>query len=307
MAWPVHQGRRTDDPNRRPSSFAFQRSSVNEFLTEVTFIFQRLDWLSLVDILLVTAVFFSLFVLMRDTQAVVLLRGVIVLIVAVAVLSGLLRLRAFTWLLRSILPALLLAIPVIFQPEIRRALERLGRASVLVNFGSRETHAQPVIESICAACQRLSEKRYGALIVLEREVGLQEYIDTGVKMDSLVTTELLVQIFIKDTPLHDGAVILRNGRLISAACVLPLSTDATLSQQSMGLRHRAALGISETSDAVAVIVSEQTGAISVTHNGKMIRRLDAARLQNILTAFYRPNQVNFPRWPQRKEKTGGHA
>jgi diadenylate cyclase len=276
---------------------------VNEFLTEVTFIFQRLDWLSVVDILLVTAVFFSVFVLMRDTQAVVLLRGVIVLIVAVALLSGLLRLRAFTWLLRSILPALLLAIPVIFQPEIRRALERLGRASVFVSFGNREVDAQPVIGAICTACQRLSEKRYGALIVLEREVGLQEYIDTGVRMDSLVTTELLVQIFIKDTPLHDGAVILRDGRLVSAACVLPLSTDATLSQQSMGLRHRAALGISETTDAVAVIVSEQTGAISVTHNGKMIRRLDAARLQNILTAFYRPNQASIPRWLQRKDKS----
>ena len=275
---------------------------MNEFLTEVTFIFQRLDLLGLVDILLVTAIFFSLFVLMRDTQAVVLLRGVIVLIVAVALLSGLLRLRAFTWLLRSILPALLLAIPVIFQPEIRRALERLGRASVFVNFGNREAHVQPVIECIGAACQLLSEKRYGALIVLEREVGLQEYIDTGVRLDSLVSVELLVQIFVKDTPLHDGAVILRHGRIVSAACVLPLSTDATLSQQSMGLRHRAALGISETSDAVSVVVSEQTGAISVTHNGKMIRRLDSARLQNILTAFYRPSQVSFPGWRPRKDK-----
>lgn len=276
---------------------------MNEFLTEVTFIFQRLDWQGIVDILLVTTVFFSLFVLMRDTQAVVLLRGVIVLIVVVAVLSGLLRLVAFTWLLRSILPALLLAIPVIFQPELRRALERVGRASVFVNFNNREAHPQPVIEAICVASQRLSEKRYGALIVIEREVGLQEYIDTGVKMDSLVSTELLVQIFVKDTPLHDGAVILRNGRIVSAACVLPLSTDATLSQQNMGLRHRAGLGISETSDAVSVVVSEQTGAISVTHNGKMIRRLDAARLQNILTAFYRPANSNLLRWPQRKDKS----
>ena len=273
---------------------------MSEFLAEVAFIFQRLDWLGVVDILLVTAVFFSLFVLMRDTQAVVLLRGVIFLIVAVALLSGLLRLRAFTWLLRSTLPALLLAIPVIFQPELRRALERLGRASVFVGFGNREAHTQSVIEAICTAAQRLSEKRYGALIVIEREVGLQEYIDTGVKMDSLVTAELLVQVFVKDTPLHDGAVILRNSRLVSAACVLPLSTDAGLSHQSMGLRHRAALGVSETSDAVAIIISEQTGAISVTHNGKMIRRLDAARLQNILTAFYRPATPLFPRWTKTK-------
>lgn len=273
---------------------------MTEFLTEVAFLFQRLDWLGLVDIFLVTAIFFSLFVLMRDTQAVVLVRGVILLIIIVALLSGFLRLRAFTWLLRSTVPALLLAIPVIFQPEIRRALERLGRASVLFNFGSREIHTQPVINAICAASQRLSEKRYGALIVIEREVGLQEYIDTGVKMDSLVSAELLMQIFIKDTPLHDGAVILRNGRLVSAACVLPLSTEANLSQQSMGLRHRAALGISEASDAVAVVVSEQTGTISVTHNGKMIRRLDAARLQHILTAFYRPTTEPILRWPPKK-------
>ncbi|MBM4423395.1 MAG: TIGR00159 family protein [Chloroflexi bacterium] len=270
-----------------------------DFLTETTFFFQRLDWLGVVDILLVTAVFFSLFVLMRDTQAVMLLRGVIFIIVIVALLSGFLRLRAFTWLLRSTLPALLLAIPVIFQPEIRRALERMGRASVFLNFGSREAHAQPVIESICSASQRLSEKRCGALIVIEREVGLQEHIDTGVKIDSLVSAELLAQIFVKDTPLHDGAVILRHNRLVSAACVLPLSTEAHLSQQPMGLRHRAAIGISEVSDAVAVIVSEQTGTISVTHNGKMIRRLDAARLQNILTAFYRPQTTPLFRPPKK--------
>ncbi len=271
---------------------------MNDLLAEIVFLFQRLDWLGVADILLVTVIFFSLFMLMRDTQAIVLLRGVIVLIVAAVVLSSLLRLRAFTWLLRSALPALLLAIPVIFQPELRRALERLGRASVFVSLTSRETHTQPLIEAISAACQRLSEKRYGALIVIEREVGLQEYIDTGVKMDSLVSAELLVQVFVKDTPLHDGAAILRNGRLISAACVLPLSTDTGLSHQSLGLRHRAALGISESSDAVAIVVSEQTGMISVTHNGKMIRRLDAARLQNILAAFYRPAAASLPRWFQ---------
>ncbi|MBI3242650.1 MAG: TIGR00159 family protein [Chloroflexi bacterium] len=263
--------------------------------------FQRLDWLGVVDILLVTVVFFSIFVVMRGTQAVVLLRGVILLVVAVALLGGFFRLRAFTWLLRSTLPALLLAIPVIFQPEIRRALERLGRASVFLNFGEKETHGQPVIEAICTTCQRLSEKRYGALIVIEREVGLREYIDTGVKMDAVVSSELLVQIFFKDTPLHDGAVILQNGRIVSAACVLPLSTETNLTQQQFGLRHRAALGISEVSDAVAVIVSEQTGTISVTHNGKMIRRLDAARLQNILTAFHRPQSQSVWRWLRRAE------
>lgn len=274
---------------------------MTEFLTEIAFLFQRLDWLGVVDILLVTVIFFSLFVLMRGTQAVVLLRGVILLVITVALLGGFFRLRAFTWLLRSTLPALLLAIPVIFQPEIRRALERLGRASVFLNFEGKETHSQPIIEAICTACQRLSERRYGALIVIEREVGLQEYIDTGVKMDALVSAELLVQIFIKDTPLHDGAVILHNGRVVSAACVLPLSTETNLVYQQFGLRHRASLGISEVSDAVAVVVSEQTGTISVTHNGKMIRRLDAARLQNILTAFYRPRAKGVWRWFRRAD------
>lgn len=269
---------------------------MNEFLTEVAFIFQRLDWLGVIDILLVTAVFFSLFLLMRGTQAAVLLRGVIILIIIVALLSGFLRLRAFTWLLRSTLPALLLAIPVIFQPELRRALDRLGRVSVLLSLNHRETSAGAVIDAICTASQRLSEKRYGALIVIERDVGLQDYIDTGVKIDSTVSSQLLIQIFVKDTPLHDGAVIVRGDRIVSAACVLPLSTEANLSQQQFGLRHRASLGISEVSDAVAVVVSEQTGIISVTHNGKIIRRLDAARLQNILTAFYRPRPTNFRRW-----------
>ena len=271
---------------------------MTELLTEIVFIFQRLDWLGVVDILLVTAVFFSLFVLMRGTQAVVLLRGVVLLIVVVALLSGVFRLRAFAWLLRNTLPALLLAIPVIFQPEIRRALERLGRASALFNLGARESASEPVIEAICAASQRLAEKRYGTLIVIEREAGLQEYVDTGIRLDSLVSAELLMQIFVKDTPLHDGAVIIRHDRVISAACVLPLSTAADLTHQPLGLRHRAALGISEVSDAVAVVISEQTGMISVTHNGKMIRRLDTARLQNILTAFYRPRDraVKFSSW-----------
>jgi diadenylate cyclase len=270
---------------------------LTEFLTEASFIFQRLDWLSVVDILLVTVVFFTLFVIMRGTQAVVLMRGVIIITVIVALLSAFFRLRAFSWLLRSTLPALLLAIPIVFQPEIRRALERLGRFSNFLTIGGVESSTIPAeIESIALACQQLADQHYGALIVLEREAGLQEYIDTGVKMDSLVSAELLVQIFVKDTPLHDGAVILHQNRIASAACVLPLSTDATLSQQQFGLRHRAALGISETTDAVAIVVSEQSGTISVAHNGKMIRRLDKARLQNVLTAFHRPRNKRLVGW-----------
>lgn len=259
-----------------------------EILVEVSLLFSRLDWLSVVDILLVTLTIYGLLALVRGTQAVVLLRGIIFLVIAIALLTTFLHLRAFSWLLRYSLPALLFAIPVIFAPEIRRALERLGRAGTVLNFGAREADVQPVIEAIAAAAQRLSERRHGGLIVIERQVGLKDYADTGVALDAAVSVELLLQIFYPNTPLHDGAVILKDDRAAAAACVMPLTSGEAITDRQMGLRHRAALGISEVSDAVAVIVSEETGTISVAHNGRMIRRLDAVRLKNILAAFYRP-------------------
>lgn len=259
-----------------------------DFIDELAFIFSSLNWLSLLDILLVTLVIFALLALVRGTQAVVLLRGIIFLVVFVFLLTRFLELRAFTWLLRNTLPALIIAIPVIFAPEIRRALERLGRADVMWNFNPREADAQPVIDALATAAVRLSERRHGGLIVIERQVGLKNYADSGIALDSAVTVELLVQIFYPNTPLHDGAVILKGARIVAAACVMPLTSGENLPDRQMGLRHRAALGISEVSDAVAVIVSEETGTISVAHNGRMIQRLDAARLRHILAAFYRP-------------------
>ena len=261
---------------------------MTEILSEISFFFSRLDWLSAVDILLVTLAIYWLLALVRGTQAAVILRGVIFLVIIIAMLTTFLRLRAFSWLLRTTLPALLISIPVIFAPEIRRALERLGRAGTVWNPGAREADVQPVIDAIATAAQRLSERRHGGLIVIERQVGLKDYADTGVALDAAVTVELLLQIFYPNTPLHDGAVILKGDRVGAAACVMPLTSGEALTDRQMGLRHRAALGISEVSDAVAVIVSEETGIISVAHNGRMIRRLDAARLKNILAAFYRP-------------------
>ncbi|MGH2521732.1 MAG: diadenylate cyclase CdaA [Anaerolineales bacterium] len=266
---------------------------MSEILGEVRFFLSRLDWLSVVDILLVTLVFYSVLALVRGTQAVVLLRGIILLVIVIALLTTFLPLRAFSLLLRSALPALLFAIPVIFAPEIRRALERLGRASGTLNFGPHEAgaDAQPVIDAIALAAQRLSERRHGGLIVIERQVGLKDYADTGVALDSVVSVELLLQIFYPNTPLHDGAVILKNDRVVAAACVMPLTSGEALADRQTGLRHRAAVGISEVSDAVAVVVSEESGAISVAHNGRMIRRLDMARLKHILAAFYRPRRT----------------
>lgn len=263
---------------------------MNEILVEISLLFSRLDWLSVIDILLVTLTIYGLLALVRGTQAVVLLRGIIFLVIIIALLTTFFRLRAFSWLLRSTLPALLISIPVIFAPEIRRALERLGRAGTTFSFGGREAAAdvQHLVEAIATASQRLAERRHGGLIVIERQVGLRDYADTGVELNAVVTPELLLQIFYPNTPLHDGAVIMKDDRLLAAACIMPLTSGETMTDRQMGLRHRAALGITEVSDAVAVVISEETGAISVAHNGRMIRRLDAVRLKNILTAFYRP-------------------
>jgi diadenylate cyclase len=273
---------------------------VSNLIGEIGFIFQRLDWLSALDLLLVAAVFFFLLNLVRGTQAAVLLRGMILLIIVIAVLTTLLPLPAFSWLLTTTLPALLVAIPVIFAPEIRRALERLGRAGSLTGLAAETPQVERTISAICSASQRLSDQRHGALIVIERETRLEEYLETGVRLDALLTPELLLQIFFVNTPLHDGAAVIRGDRIAAAACVMPLSAGGTLSrspERQMGLRHRAALGISEVSDAVAIVVSEETGTISVTHNGRMIRRLDLNRLRNILTAFYRPTGARtLPRW-----------
>lgn len=266
---------------------------MTEFLNNLFFIFQRLNWLSVIDIALVTLTFYGLLYLVRDTQAMALLRGAIFLIVLLALLTALVELPAFSWLLRTTLPALLLAIPVIFAPEIRRALERIGRAGTFLTINTRheDVEMQVAIQTVVNAAARLATRQHGALIVLQRLDSLDEYISTGVLMDSSLTSELLLQIFYPNTPLHDGAVIIKGNRVAAGACVMPLSASGILArspERQMGLRHRAALGVSEVSDAITVVVSEETGSISIAHAGRMIRRLDAERLENILNAFYRP-------------------
>jgi diadenylate cyclase len=267
---------------------------VTEFLNNLLFIFQRINGLNLVDILLVTLIFFGLLHSLRDTQAMVLLRGVILLVVVIVLFTSLVDLPAFSWLVINALPALLLAIPVIFAPEIRRTLERLGRAGTFWTPSRQTTdiETQQVIRAVVSAAARLSARQHGALIILQRLDSLEEYINSGVRMNAQVTPELLLQVFYPNTPLHDGAVIIADGLLVAAACVMPLSSSGILNrspERQMGLRHRAALGISEVSDAVAVVVSEETGSISIAHSGRMIRRLDPDRLENILIAFFRPN------------------
>jgi diadenylate cyclase len=264
---------------------------IESFLNQVYFIFERLDWVNVIDLALVTLIFFSIFFLLRDTQAILLLRGVFILIVLVSLLTSLDLLPAFSWLVRSALPVLLLSIPVIFAPEIRRSLERLGRAGSFRPSGVNSTETQDMIKAVVNASARMSDRKHGALVVIRRMDNLEEFVKTGVRLKAQVTPELLLQIFYPNTPLHDGAVIITSGVIEAASCVLPLSSSGVLTsspERQMGLRHRAALGISEVTDAVAVVVSEETGSISVVHGGRMIRRLDAERLDNILSAFYRP-------------------
>lgn len=261
------------------------------WFSELMFIFQRLDAQSVLDIGLVTLVFFFILVTIRSSQAAALLRGVLILIALIGLLNSLQILPAFSWLIRTTFPALLLAIPVIFSPEIRRALERLGRAGQFMTTASLKgnTITMRSINNLVTAVQRLALRKHGALIIIQRSDNLDEYIKTGVLLNAVVTPELILQVFYPNTPLHDGAAIIQSNVLVAAACVMPLSSSGALDnspEHRMGLRHRAALGISEASDATAIVVSEETGSISLAQNGKMIRNLDPARLENILRAFF---------------------
>lgn len=270
---------------------------MTEIFNNIVFLTQRFGWSDFLDIILVTAIFYILIMLLRDTEALVLLRGVFFIIIMLGILTSLVNLPAFSWLISTVLPALVFAIPVIFAPEIRRALERVGRAGN-VTFLTRarditEEQFNETLDAVIRACGRLSERHHGALIVIQRMQSLGEYTQTGVPLNAKVTPELLLQIFYPNTPLHDGAVIIVDNKIVSASSVMPLSASGVLNRspdRTMGLRHRAALGISEVSDAIAVVVSEETGSISIAHNGKMIRRLNMERLQATLHAFFQPTE-----------------
>jgi diadenylate cyclase len=258
---------------------------------------QRLGWLDVIDILLVAFIFFWLLYLVRGTRAVPLLRGVIFLVIVVVLLSGIIELRAFGWVIQGALPALLVAIPVVFQPELRRALEQLGRPGALFGWRTgRREEVERALSAISDAAKTLADRHHGALIVLERQTGLQEFVESGVHLDADLSYELLVTVFNPHTTLHDGAVIVREARVLAAGCVLPLST-AFLADRQLGLRHRAAIGVTEESDAVGVVVSEERGAISITHNGRIIRNLDSKRLEKVLHALYQPTLERG--WPRR--------
>lgn len=270
-------------------------------MAEVFWLLSKLDLRSLVDILLVASVIYGILLLLRGTQAVQLLRGVILLALVVALLGSVAQLTAFSWLLETGSQALLVVLAIVLQPELRRALDRLGRAGGMAFWSSHEFDMEDVIDEIVESCRRLSDRRHGALIVIERETGLQEHVEAGVEIDSLVNAELLQTIFSPNTALHDGAVIIRENRVVAAASVLPLA-EMVPSEVHLGTRHRAAVGITEQTDAVAVVVSEETGIISLARNGRIIRYLDRERLATLLRALLISRQV-----ARREEEEGTSA
>ncbi|MCX6042248.1 MAG: diadenylate cyclase CdaA [Caldilinea sp.] len=243
-----------------------------------------LSWQSLVDVALVTGVFYGLFRLFRGTRAVQLVRGVLLFIIIFAILEQVIDLPAFNWLMRTAAPMVLFAIPVIFQPELRRALERIGRSAPLWMQRGDTGEVQGLIAEVVKAVEGLALRRHGALLVFEGVTGLAEVVDSGVRVDAEVSAELLSTIFFPNTPLHDGAVIVRRSRLLAACCVLPL-TDRDLADTQMGTRHRAAIGVTEQSDALVIVVSEETGRISASRNGR-IARVDGSRLRSLLSDYY---------------------
>ena len=244
----------------------------------------RFEAASVVDVLSLAVLIYLALLLLKGTTAMSLLRGIVIVVVGAVILAQVLDLTVLDWLLRNSFPALLIAIPIIFQQEIRRFLERLGRTGRWP-WPGRGLYEE-TLDVVADACLSLAARRHGALIVLERETGLEDYIDTGLKLDAVCSAQLLENIFYPNSALHDGAIIVRENRVVAAGCTLPLSDRIDLETQ--GLRHRATLGISERTDAVAVAVSEERGAISVAANGQMISRLDGARLRAILRSLLLP-------------------
>jgi diadenylate cyclase len=269
-------------------------------VSQITWVLSHFSVTGAIDLTLVALLFYLFLRLIEGTRAVQLLRGMVVLIVAAAVISSFSPFTVLNFIIRTSLPALVVAIPVIFQPELRRALERLGRTPRLVKrqIDRPRPGASRAVGEIIAAAERLSDRRYGGLVVVEGATGLQEFVDTGVAMDASVTADLLVAVFFPGSPLHDGAVIIHGDRVLAARCVLPLSESPLL--HGSGTRHRAALSVTEQTDAVCFVVSEETGSISIAANGMLYRGLDRPAIEALLSDIYGPINIRPLRFRRRR-------
>ncbi|MFK4568061.1 diadenylate cyclase [Enterococcus sp. UD-01] len=244
--------------------------------------------INIIDILVVWYLVYKLIMLVKGTKAVQLLKGVAVFIV-IRILSEIIGLHTLSWLMNQVIMYGVIAAVVIFQPEVRRGLEHLGRSSFFRTTRSEQQEDERMILAFDKAIQYMSKRKIGALITVERNTGLDEYIETGIDLDADITGELLINIFIPNTPLHDGAVIVKNGKIAVASAYLPLS-ESNLIPKEFGTRHRAAVGISEVSDAITIIVSEETGDVSLTLNNELIPRLTQEEYLKILRAELVPKE-----------------
>ena len=252
----------------------------------------RISINDVVDILIVAYLFYKILRFIKDTRAEQLFKGVIILLVATQV-SGMLKLHTLYWILVKILEAGFILPFIIFQPELRAGLEHLGRNTNLYRFGTQaksayELNVEKVISEMLGAVYDMAGRKIGALLVLEGKTKLNEIVETGTEIDAKITKQILCNIFIPNTPLHVGAVIIRDGKIKSAACFLPLTQRKDLSKD-LGTRHRAGIGVSEISDSLILIVSEETGHVSIARAGKIYRDVSKERLANILKNFYKNN------------------
>lgn len=255
-----------------------------DFTTKVRDLVSTITPLDIFDIIIVAAILYKLYQMIQDTRAITLVKGLMV-IVALTIICGWLNLHVMSWILQRSSDWLLIALPILFQPELRRALEHLGQGKFIKDSVSLldKKVADSVVDEIVKTAKKLSQTKTGALMVIEREMKLNDISFTGIHIDGIISSEFLLNVFIVNTPLHDGAAIIRGNRLISAACVLPLTENHELSTE-LGTRHRAAIGLSEQCDALVVVVSEETGTISVAEGGRLMRRFD----EKTLAAKIRP-------------------
>ena len=249
----------------------------------------RLGIIDIIDILIVAVIIYELLLLTRHTRGSALLKGLFLLFVIV-LLSNVLGLTSLNWILMSVLQNGALVLVILFQPEFRKALERMGRSRIITkgNHRNMDDDAETIIEEIIQTVVDLSRRRVGALIVFERKTGLQDVVETGTQLNAEISAPLLENIFEPNTPLHDGAVVIRDDRVMAAACILPLA-EASGVMRGLGTRHRAAVGISENTDAAVIVVSEQTGIVSMAMDGMLKRPYSVDEMRKFLNGFYRSN------------------
>ncbi len=280
---------------------------MQSFLSNVEMFFWNIihqpNLADVIDILIMAALLYQLVMLTKQTRAIQVLKGLAVLLI-ISYVSELFGLTSLNWLMRSVLNNGALLLFIIFQPELRKVLEQVGRGAGFEHGSASQSENERIIAEITQCCLRLSKRRVGALIVFEQKTGLKDVIETGTALDASISAPLLENIFEPNTPLHDGAVIIRGQRIVAAACVLTLSESNALSRD-LGTRHRAALGISEASDAVTLIVSEETGIVSLTKNGVMTRRLDAEGIAHALRELYHEEPTGLKAWSRKILRKGG--